>query len=258
EAAKRFTALAAKVWEEHRSFTVALAGGSTPKALYVVLASEPYRTQVDWSKIEFFFGDERGVPPDHPDSNYRLANESLFRPAGVVSGRIHRMKGEMENLSAAAELYARELQVLASDDFPRFDLVLLGLGTDGHTASLFPHSQALRERTRWVLPILDAPKPPRCRLTLTMPVLNAARQVIFLVSGEKKAKAVREVVTGHGSPRRLPRQARPTRFGSSPVAFGCRGGQFVVIIPARGECCRNISPDHPGPWHDTLYSGAGH
>ena len=200
EAAKRFTALAAKAWDEHRSFTVALAGGSTPKALYLVLASDPYRTQVDWSKIEFFFGDERGVPPDHPDSNYRLANESLFRPAGVVSGRIHRMKGEMENFSAAAELYARELQVLASDDFPRFDLVLLGLGTDGHTASLFPHSQALRERTRWVLPILDAPKPPRRRLTLTMPVLNAARQVIFLVSGEKKAKAVREVLQGTALP----------------------------------------------------------
>jgi 6-phosphogluconolactonase len=110
------------------------------------------------------------------------------------------MKGEMENLSAAAELYARELQVLASDDFPRFDLVLLGLGTDGHTASLFPHSEALQERTRCVLPLLDAPKPPRRRLTLTMPVLNAARQVIFLVSGEKKAKAVREVLQGTALP----------------------------------------------------------
>ena len=195
EAAKRFTALAAKAWDEHRSFTVALAGGSTPKALYLVLASDPYRTQMDWSKVEFFFGDERGVPPDHPDSNYRLANESLFRPAGVGSGRIHRMKGEMENLSAAAELYARDLQVLASD-FPHFDLVLLGLGTDGHTASLFPHSEALQESTRWVLPIVEAPRPPRHRLTLTMPVLNAARQVIFLVSGEKKAKAVREVLQG--------------------------------------------------------------
>ena len=200
KAAKRFTALAAKAWGEHRSFTVALAGGSTPKALYLVLASEPNRTQVDWSKIEFFFGDERGVPPAHPESNDRLANESLFRPAGVVTGRLHRMTGEMENLSAAAELYAGELQVLASDDFPHFDLVLLGLGTDGHTASLFPHSEALQERTRWVLPILDAPKPPRRRLTLTMPVLNAARQVIFLVSGEKKAKAVREVLQGTALP----------------------------------------------------------
>jgi 6-phosphogluconolactonase len=196
QAAKRFTALAAKAWHEHRSFTVALAGGSTPKALYLVLGSEPYRTQVDWSKIEFFFGDERAVPPDHPDSNYRLANESLFRPAGVSSEQIHRMKGEMENLSAAAELYARELRALTSDDFPHFDLVLLGLGSDGHTASLFPHSEALQERTRWVLPILDAPKPPRRRLTLTTPVLNAARQVIFLVSGEKKARAVREVLQG--------------------------------------------------------------
>src|SRR5207253_9445178 len=135
-----FTALASKARREDRAFTVALSGGSTPKALYLVLASEPYRTQVDWSKIEFFFGDERGVPPHHPDSNYGMANESLFRPAGVVSGQIHRMKGEMKNLSAAAELYATELRVFATDDFPHFDLVLLGLGADGHTASLFPHS----------------------------------------------------------------------------------------------------------------------
>jgi len=196
QAAKRFTALAAKAWQEHRAFTVALAGGTTPKALYLVLGSEPYRTKMDWSRIEFFFGDERAVPPDHPDSNYRLANESLFRPAGVDPERIHRMKGEMENLSAAADLYASELRVLASDDCPHFDLVLLGLGSDGHTASLFPHSRALQERTRWVLPILDAPKPPQRRLTLTVPVLNAARQVIFLVSGEKKARAVREVLQG--------------------------------------------------------------
>ena len=195
EAAGQFIVLAAKAQQHHHPFVVALSGGTTPAALYRALSSL-YRTQVDWLNIEFFFGDERAVPPDHPDSNYRLANESLFRPAGVGSERIHRMKGEMENLSAAAELYARELRVLASDDFPHFDLVLLGLGSDGHTASLFPHSEALQERTRWVLPILDAPKPPRRRLTLTMPVLNAARQVIFLVSGEQKARAVREVLQG--------------------------------------------------------------
>lgn len=196
EAATRFIALAARAWREHRSFTVALPGGSTAKALYALLSSNARRTQVNWSKIEFFFGDERAVPPDHPDSNYRLVSESLFRPAGVPSGQVHRMKGELEDLDAAAELYGTELRALANEDLPQFDLVLLGLGADGHTASLFPNSEVLQERTRWVRPVFDAPKPPPRRLTLTVPVLNAARQVIFLVAGEEKAPVVREVLRG--------------------------------------------------------------
>ena len=196
EAAEQFIVLAAKAQQHHHPFVVALSGGTTPAALYRVLSSS-YRTQVDWLNIEFFFGDERAVPPDHPDSNFRLASESLFRPAGIHAGQIHRMRGEMEDLDAAAELYSEELGPWATDDLPRFDLVLLGLGPDGHTASLFPNSAVLEERTRWVVPIFDSAKPPPRRLTLTLPVLNAARQVIFLVSGKDKAPAVREVLKGN-------------------------------------------------------------
>ncbi len=173
-----------------------LSGGTTPRALYTLLASAPYRAQVDWSQIDFYFGDERGVPPDHPDSNYRLASDSLFRPNGIASGQVHRMRGEMEDLSAAADLYATELTAVVDEGLPRFDLVLLGLGPDGHTASLFPNNPALHERVRWVVSILDAPKPPCRRLTLTVPVFNNARQVIFLVAGADKAQAVQEVLRG--------------------------------------------------------------
>ena len=195
EAAERFMVLAEKAQQQHRPFVVALSGGTTPQALYTVLSSA-YRTDVEWLNIEFFFGDERAVPPDHPDSNFRLASESLFRPAGIRSRQIHRMRAEMEDLDAAAELYSRELEPLATGDLPRFDLVVLGLGPDGHTASLFPNSPVLEERTRWVVPVLHAPKPPSRRLTVTLPVLNAALQVIFLVSGKDKAQAVREVLQG--------------------------------------------------------------
>ena len=203
KAATRFIALAEQARQEHRPFRVSLAGGNTPVALCKTLSSS-YRTQVVWSNIEFFFGDERAVPPDHPDSNFRLISEALFRPTGIPSRQIHRMRGEMEDLDAAAELYSEELMPLATDDLPRFDLVLLGMGPDGHTASLFPNNAVLEERTRWVVPVFDSPKPPPRRLTLTLPVLNAARQVIFLVAGTDKAPAVREVLQGKAPAEQYP------------------------------------------------------
>jgi 6-phosphogluconolactonase len=196
KAARRFVAMAATARQQESSCTVALSGGTTPRALYTLLASAPYRAQVDWSRIDFYFGDERGVPPDHPDSNYRLASDSLFRPNGISSGQVHRMRGEMEDLSAAADLYTTELTAVVDEGLPRFDLVLLGLGPDGHTASLFPNNWALHECVRWVVSIRDAPKPPSRRLTLTVPVFNHARQVMFLVAGADKAAAVREVLRG--------------------------------------------------------------
>jgi 6-phosphogluconolactonase len=195
EAAKMFVALV-RGGHEDSSCTVALSGGATPRVLYTLLASVPYRSQVDWSRIDFYFGDERGVPPDHQDSNYRLASDTLFRPNGIASERVHRMRGEMEDLDEAAELYTMELMAVVEEGLPRFDLVLLGLGPDGHTASLFPNKWAPHERVRWVMPILDAPKPPPRRLTLTAPVFNNARQVIFLAAGEDKASVVREVLRG--------------------------------------------------------------
>jgi 6-phosphogluconolactonase len=195
QAARRFIKLVAEA-QDHHAFMVALSGGTTPQTLYALLSSDSYRRQVDWTRIEFFFTDERAVPSDHPASNYRLANESLFRPVGVLPAQVHRMRGEMEDLNAASELYTHELTALVDGGLPRFDLIFLGLGPDGHTASLFPNSAVLQERTRWVAPVLNAPKPPPRRLTLTVPVLNAACEMIFLVSGQDKASAVREVLQG--------------------------------------------------------------
>jgi 6-phosphogluconolactonase len=210
QAAGRFINLAAEA-QQRRSFMVALSGGTTPHTLYTLLSSEPHRSQVDWTRIDFFFADERAVPPDHAASNYRLASESLFCPAGVLPAQIHRMRGEMEDLNAASNLYTNELMALVEGGIPRFDLIFLGLGPDGHTASLFPNSGVLQERTRWVAPVLNAPKPPPRRLTLTVPVLNAAREVIFLVCGIDKAAAVCEVLQGIAPGEQYPAKlVRPT------------------------------------------------
>jgi 6-phosphogluconolactonase len=184
--------------------TIALAGGTTPAAAYKLLSSDSYRHRVDWHRIQFYFGDERAVPPDHPDSNYRLANESLFAPLAIPSAQVHRMKAEMEELDDAAQEYTEELKPLVTDGAPQLDLILLGVGADGHTASLFPGSPILQEHMRWVMPVLNAPKPPPRRLTLTLPVLNAGRQVIFLVTGREKAAAVREALEGVGPPEQCP------------------------------------------------------
>jgi 6-phosphogluconolactonase len=199
--AERFAACAGASGSDR--FAVALAGGTTPAEMYKALASS-YRERIDWRRVQFFFGDERAVPPDHVDSNYRLAEESLFRPLKIIPSQVHRMKGEMENLVAAAEQYAEELHALPTDGLPQFDLILLGLGPDGHTASLFPGSPALHEQSRWVVPVLSAPKPPPRRLTLTAPVLNAARQVLFLVTGANKAAAIREIFCGTALPEQYP------------------------------------------------------
>jgi len=187
-------------------FRVALSGGSTPRALYRALTEPALARQVDWTAVEFFFGDERGVPPDHPESNFGLADQALFRPLGVDESRIFRMKGE----SADAEAAARDYEALLRRQFhaeppawPRFDLVLLGLGEDAHTASLFPGTPALRETSRLVVPN-RAPQGIAQRLTLTAPVVNQAQTVVFLVSGASKAEAVQHVLEDPGDGDRWP------------------------------------------------------
>ena len=202
-AADLFVKQAAQPARERRLFRVLLAGGTTPKALYTLLASPAYRSRVDWDRLVFFFGDERAVPPDHPQSNYRMANEALFRPVGIVESSIHRMEAEGEDLNAAAAAYEDVLRA-SFGSVPRFDLVLLGMGADGHTASLFPGSPLLKEHSRWVAPVLDAPKPPARRLTVTLPVLNAGHQVLFLVAGRPKAAALRAVLEGTAPPEQYP------------------------------------------------------
>lgn len=199
-AASEFAVRAAEAIEERGRFAVVLAGGSTPKATYEILARD-YVDRVDWSRVHVFFGDERGVPPDHEDSNYRMAREALLDH--VPLGSVHRMQGELPP-DEAAEAYEEELhEFFRTEEAPRFDLVLLGIGEDGHTASLFPETSALEIHDRWVVanPVL---KLETTRITLTVPVINGALMVFFLVAGEGKAEALRNILGGDADPREYP------------------------------------------------------
>ena len=180
---------------ERNRFLVALSGGSTPKALYSILANDKYAQQLDWSKVHFLFGDERSVPPTHADSNFAMANAILFSPLHIPSAQIHRMRGEDPPETAAAqyETTLRHLTAAVPGQWPRLDLVLLGMGDDGHTASLFPGTASLTEQTRWVAPS-TSPQGTRARVTLTLGVINHASVVLFLVAGRNKAAVVRRVL----------------------------------------------------------------
>ncbi len=176
------------------SFALALPGGSTPKALYALLADarRPFAARIPWGRTQVFFGDERHVPPDHPDSNFGMVRQALLAHVPVLAGNVHRIRGELPDADAAAAAYERELRAALGEP-PALDLVLLGLGEDGHTASLFPGSPALEERERWVA----APWVERLgarRITLTLPALEAARQVLFLVTGAAKSAALRRAL----------------------------------------------------------------
>jgi len=179
KAAERFITLAADAISRSGRFTVALSGGSTPKALYSLLASPAYRERIDWSRIHLFWGDERCVPPDHPESNFRMVQESLLSRIQIPSENVHRMMGEKEPEQARQEYeeHLKQFFRLPPGEVPRFDLILLGLGEDGHTASLFPGSAALNENQRLVATIY-VEKLKAQRLTLTLPVINAAAQII--------------------------------------------------------------------------------
>ena len=196
---------------ESGRFVVALAGGSTPKATYEILAREYGRPEdLDWSKVHAFFGDERTVPPDHEDSNYHMAQKALLSHVPVES--VHRMHGEMEPREAAA-LYEKELEEFFGGP-PVLDLVLLGIGEDGHTASLFPRTPALDVRDRWAVEN-PVEKLDTVRLTLTVPTINAARTVVFLVAGEGKAEALKKILESDADPYDYP--AKFIRPVSDPV-----------------------------------------
>ena len=214
-AAAEFVALAREAIRSRGRFTVALSGGSTPKMLYTLLAEDPeWRDQVAWDKVHFFFSDERHVPPDHPDNNYRMAYRSLLSKVPAPPWNAHRMATELMDAAPVADYCAhilREFFRLGPGEVPRFDLVLLGLGADGHTASLFPGNEALKETQRlavaaWV------PQMEAWRVTLTIPVFNNAAEVMFLVSGAGKAEALRAVLEGPEDSARWPAQSvRPWR-----------------------------------------------
>jgi 6-phosphogluconolactonase len=199
-ATREFAARAEEAIEERGRFAVVLAGGSTPETMYGILARD-YADRIDWSKVYVFFGDERSVPPHHEDSNLKMASEALLDHVPV--GNVHRIRGELPP-DEAAEAYEEELRkFFQTDDVPRFDLILLGIGADGHTASLFPETSAIEVHDRWVVanPVL---KLDTTRITLTIPVINAARAVIFLVAGEDKAEALVEILEGEADPRAYP------------------------------------------------------
>lgn len=198
EAADLFVWLGEQAIVPVGTFRVALSGGSTPRAVYSALSGEACSKRLDWSRVEFYFGDERCVPPDHPDSNFGMANAALFRPLKIDPRRICRMPGEEDDPDRAARRYEallRDRFGVPAPGWPSFDLILLGLGEDGHTASVFPGTNAVVERTRLVVPG-TAPIGVTNRLTLTVPAINAARTVLFLVSGGAKATVVRAVLEG--------------------------------------------------------------
>ena len=190
-----------------RECRVALAGGSTPRGLYRLLTGDPYRTQIPWAHLRVFWGDERTVPPDHQESNFRMAKESLLSYVPIPSNQVFRIEGEVLAGEAAAryETVLREQFHLSSREIPQFDLILLGMGPDGHTASLFPGTSAVTESQK----LVSAPwveKLQTHRVTLTPPVLNAAKHVVFLVSGVDKATALQVVLEGPADPARYPAQ----------------------------------------------------
>lgn len=213
--ASEFVRAAKEAVRANGVFTVALSGGSTPKGLYSLLASDvSFESQVPWDKTHFFWGDERQVPPDDPDSNYRMTNEAMLSKVPISAANVHRVKGELEDARQAAEDYERALHDffrLAPGQLPRFDLLLLGMGPDGHTASLFPGTQALSEQKHLVVANW-VEKVDSYRITLTLPVLNNAACVVFLVSGAEKAETLRAVLEGEAGSEPYPSQLiHPTR-----------------------------------------------
>jgi len=205
-AAERFVDYAKEAISDHGQYSVALAGGNTPRRVYELLATEDFKSRIEWPSVHLFFGDERCVPPDDPASNYRMICAAMISKIPIPSANVHRIVGEGD-ADANAQAYERELKTFfAGVSWPRFDLVLLGMGEDGHTASLFPGAGALNEKTRWVIKT-RMEQSNQDRITLTLPVFNHAAHAIFMVSGIDKAKRLAEVLRDGTSPRRLPAQA---------------------------------------------------
>jgi len=215
-AAQQLLQAAADAVRERGSFTAALAGGSTPKTLYSLLANDPaLRSQVPWDKIHLFFGDERHVGPGHPDSNFRMATEAMLSKAPLKAEQVTRIKGEYPDAEQAAQEYEQALRTyfqLKDGEYPRFDLLLAGMGNEGHTLSLFPGTKALHPGARvvvrnWVGKLYTE------RITLTAPAASNAARIIFMVTGADKAPALKAVLEGPYEPEQLPAQLLQPKNG---------------------------------------------
>jgi 6-phosphogluconolactonase len=231
-AAQEFVQAAASAVREKGSFNVTLAGGSTPKALYSLLVDDPtLRSQVPWDKIHLFFGDERHVPPDHLDSNFRMATEAMISKAPLKPEQVTRIKGEYPDAEQAALEYEKALREyfrLKDGEYPRFDLVLAGMGNEGHTLSLFPGTKALHADGRvtvrnWVGKLYTE------RITLTAPAASNAEQVIFMVTGADKAPALKAVLEGPFEPEQLPAQLLQPKNGKLLWLVDTAAGAMLSI-----------------------------
>ena len=232
-AARRFVDWAWQSIARDGQFHVALSGGSTPQALFRVLASQEFRGQIDWPRVQLFWGDERAVPPDDPESNYGMTRRELLVRVPIPGANVHRMEAEDPNMGRAAHHYEAVLRrYLPLDDrgFPVFHLVFLGMGPEGHTASLFPGSRLLKETSRWVSTPMVA-KLGKRRMTLTLPVLDAAQRVVFLVAGSEKAAILREVLLGHPTPP-LPAQMVQPRNGERIFLVDEAAAALLAEAPA--------------------------
>lgn len=227
-AAELFVTLAREAIGERGRFTAALSGGGTPKPLYELLAAESYASQVDWARVHIGWGDERCVPPDDERSNYRMARLALLDKVPIPPANLHRIKGELPPAEAAGD-HERELRALLGESAPfgAFDLMLLGLGDNGHTASLFPGTYALREERRWVVPQY-VEVVTMWRVTLTAPLISAAANVVFLAEGAAKAGVLRRVLEGPPDPDVLPAQ----------LIQPAGGARWIVDAEAAGELNR--------------------
>jgi 6-phosphogluconolactonase len=219
---------------------IAISGGSTPKAAFALLgaASQPWRTRMPWEKLDLWWVDERCVPPDHPDSNFRMTREALLDHVPLKPEQIHRMEGELEPEVAAAR-YESELRNgfrLEGAETPRFDLLQLGMGPDGHTASLFPNSQALHEITRLAAANHVPAAKDTWRITLTRPVINLAAEVFFLVSGADKAQILKEVFLGPSDPERLPSQLIIPAGGILTLLLDQPAAALLPPADGQGHC----------------------
>jgi 6-phosphogluconolactonase len=210
DAAARYVVEQARAAIDARGvFSIALSGGSTPRDLHLRLSSPPLNEQVDWAHVHVFFGDERCVPPDDAQSNYRMADETLLSRVPIRPDHVHRMQGELSPEEAARE-YETELKAFFGHDQPRLDLILLGMGDNGHTASLFPGLRAVHEQQRWVVAEYVG-EVSMWRISLTPVVLNLAREAMFLVAGAAKASMLQKVLEGPFAPDERPAQiVRPT------------------------------------------------
>jgi 6-phosphogluconolactonase len=231
-AAQEFVQAAAAAVRARGSFNVALAGGSTPKALYSLLVSDPaLRSQVPWDKIHLFFGDERHVPPDHPDSNFRMATEAMISKSPLKPEQVTRIKAEYPDAEKAALEYEKALREyfkLKDGDYPRFDLLLAGMGNEGHTLSLFPGTKALHPDGRivvsnWIGKLYTE------RITLTAAVANNAAEIIFMVTGADKALALKGVLEGPYEPEQLPAQLLQPQNGKLLWLVDAAAGSTLTV-----------------------------